>query len=79
MSGGHFDYSYSRVEQALLAMAYDPEVKRRWPYVAARLEHLANVLPEIMRAMEWELSGDGGILVYAKLLWVSSPEEKPWR
>lgn len=64
MSGGHYDYAFHRVEEMAQAMEEGlPNLPARGPGINRPLRrrviaHLKDVA-ELMRALEWEDSGDG--------------------
>lgn len=64
MSGGHYDYAYVRVQEMADTMSQElPKLPARGrginrPLRRRVIEHLRAVA-ELMRAIEWEDSGDG--------------------
>jgi hypothetical protein len=66
MSGGHFNYAYTRVNDFADQLDRDLAEPREWmaefsPACIAKLhetKNLARVFAEIMREVEWLLSGD---------------------
>lgn len=58
MSGGHWNYAGSRIENELLEIANDEAVIRRWPHLAALLANLAPELNRCEHDMDWDLSCD---------------------
>jgi len=58
MSGGHWDYSFCRVQNEVARVGEDPEVQARFPQLAARLRHLAEGLYAVMHDLDWDFSGD---------------------
>ena len=62
MSGGHYDYAYSRVSDLAAQIADDASgepdeaVRNAMDYCASQLEALS----ELARAIEWYMSGDYG-------------------
>lgn len=58
MSGGHFNYVGSRLEDDIRTIAEDEDVRRRWTRLAGVLEKLAGVLSKVEHNIDWDLSGD---------------------
>ena len=60
MSGGHWNYNQSRLEEILSEVGQDWS-HTRWPQTMATLRALAPVLADIIGDMDWDLSGDSSI------------------
>ncbi len=58
MSGGHFNYAQSTMRDALVQVAEDAEVQRRWPNTARVFNTLAMILYEREHEMDCDLSSD---------------------
>ena len=61
MSGGHWNYSGYRIQEALASIAEDPDVIERFPRLADALDKLADTLYRIEHALDWDLSSDESI------------------
>jgi len=61
MSGGYWDYSGFRLQEALETIADDEAVKTRWPELAQLLQDLGPILYEIEHDLDWDLSSDSSI------------------
>lgn len=61
MSGGRWDYQQFQVEQCLREVSRDPDVKRRFPQLSAKLDNLASVLGQVLHDLDWDLSDDSEI------------------
>ena len=61
MSGGHWNYSGFRIQDALVEISEDEEVKSRWPLIAGLFTDLGQFLHEIEHDMDWDLSSDSVI------------------
>ena len=58
MSGGHWEHCQDHISQELQAVAEDTEVLRRFPHLARSLENLSDRLYWVIKALDWDLSGD---------------------
>ena len=61
MSGGHWEYSGYKIQDALEAIAEDKEVQSRFPRLAKTLDKLAYVLYNIEHDLDWDISCDSEI------------------
>ena len=61
MSGGHWQYSGSRLRDLLEQIAGDREVRWRWPRIAQFLASLAPILYDAEHEMDWDLSSDSSV------------------
>lgn len=61
MSGGHWDYNHDIIEDELFKVAQDFEVIRRFPKLGSVLASLAVSLSEIVKEIDWDISGDASI------------------
>jgi hypothetical protein len=61
MSGGRWDYSQYQMESCLYDVGHDPDIRKRFPDLAARLVDLAQVLGKVVRDLDWDLSDDSSI------------------
>lgn len=62
MSGGHLQYVGARLRADLESIAEDERIVERWPRLAALLGSLAPILAEAEHEMDYDLSGDSGIV-----------------
>lgn len=58
MSGGHWDYEQSRLEEVMVRVGNDGQVVRRFPKLAQVYRDLGSVLSKIAHDIDWDLSGD---------------------
>jgi hypothetical protein len=61
MSGGHWDYSGSRIQLALEEIAEDERVRARFPALAKTLDHLSSILYDMEHDLDWDFSDDSYI------------------
>ena len=58
MSGGHWDYAGYKVQNTLLEISGDPDVRRRWPIIASAFGVMADLFFLAEHEMDDDLSGD---------------------
>lgn len=61
MSGGHFQYSGFKIQEALDAIAEDAEVMKRFPSLVVLLSRLGETLYAMEHDLDWDLSSDSHI------------------
>ncbi len=61
MSGGHWEYSASRIEELLEYVGRDSSVKRRFPKISRVFIELSKLLSQTEHDLDWYLSGDTSI------------------
>ncbi len=58
MSGGHWDYSGSRLQDTLNTIAEDGAVQKRFPHLARTLRSIGDTLYQVEHDIDWDLSHD---------------------
>ena len=58
MSGGKFDYVQHRIRDGLEDFSFDADVILRFPKTAKELERLSSDLYDVLREIDFILSGD---------------------
>ena len=61
MSGGHWDSAGFKIQEGLLIIAEDEDVKTRWPAISEIFKGLSETIYRAEHDMDWDLSGDSHI------------------
>lgn len=61
MSGGHWNYSGYKIKELLESIGNDDKVKERFPKLSSVFIKLGDILSEIEKDLDWDITGDSTI------------------